>query len=492
MNLNFEYRNMDPLIANGIPAIGNRPADIPISTYLGGDVGDRANVRRKLVDFNTSYQINPNWNVRGAAAVTFDDIDFEQFFGGSLDETPGPTFGDFTNVPWFDKRRSKGENVTLDVSGRFRAAGVQHTLLTGTDYYQLDFSDRGFVNGWNPVDTMNIFHPVFRRSTAYGARELLKNTPPDWTSVGNTGWNGLYVQDQVKIGENVRLLLGGRYDWTRAEAGSITLEYADPGSTLNDVVRTTARQEKFSPEVGLLYQPASWLSLYGNYVSALGTWGTSNVIAVDSSGRPLPAQRSHSYEGGVKTDAFGGRINSTVAVFDITKTNVATRDLTSPDPNALRAVGEAHSSGLEVDVSGKLTERLRFIGSYAFTNAKFNKDNNGLQGNFIANVPKNSGSLWLREELFRGRLSVGGGAFLRGKRQGDNENTFQLPGYVTVDVYAATTLRVRRFRLMPQLNITNLLDKRYFINTNVYDAYPRLGIMPGQPFTVTGSIRWEL
>ncbi|MBV8708338.1 MAG: TonB-dependent receptor, partial [Acidobacteriaceae bacterium] len=84
MNLNFEYRNMDPLIANGIPAIGNRPADIPVSTYLGGDVGDRANVKRKLVDFNTSYQINPNWNVRGAAAVTFDDIDFEQFFGGSL------------------------------------------------------------------------------------------------------------------------------------------------------------------------------------------------------------------------------------------------------------------------------------------------------------------------------------------------------------------------------------------------------------------------
>jgi iron complex outermembrane receptor protein len=79
-----------------------------------------------------------------------------------------------------------------------------------------------------------------------------------------------------------------------------------------------------------------------------------------------------------------------------------------------------------------------------------------------------------------------------GETPGDNENTFQLPGYVTLDVYAATTLRVRRFHLMPQLNITNLLDKHHFINTNVYDAYPRLGIMPGQLFTVTGSIRWEL
>ena len=42
MNLNFEYRDMDPLIANGFPAIGRRPADIPITTYLGGDIGDHA------------------------------------------------------------------------------------------------------------------------------------------------------------------------------------------------------------------------------------------------------------------------------------------------------------------------------------------------------------------------------------------------------------------------------------------------------------------
>jgi outer membrane receptor for ferric coprogen and ferric-rhodotorulic acid len=45
----------------------------------------------------------------------------------------------------------------------------------------------------------------------------------------------------------------------------------------------------------------------------------------------------------------------------------AGRDLLSPNPNVLSAVGEAHSAGLEVDVSGKLTERLRLISSYAFT-----------------------------------------------------------------------------------------------------------------------------
>ena len=123
-------------------------------------------MRRKVTDGNLSYRLNDSWRVRSAVAVTYDDIDFSQFFGGSLDETPGPTFGDFTNVPWFDHRRSKGGNVFVDLTGHVRKAGVEHTLLVGTDYYSVDFSDRGFVNGWAPVDTMNIFHPVFGRSTA--------------------------------------------------------------------------------------------------------------------------------------------------------------------------------------------------------------------------------------------------------------------------------------------------------------------------------------
>jgi iron complex outermembrane receptor protein len=338
---------------------------------------------------------------------------------------------------------------------------------------------------------MNIFNPVFRRSTAYGAHAALAATPPDWTSVGTTKWNGLYAQDEISLLRNVHLLVGGRYDWTEAQAGSITLEYADPGSTLNDVVRTRASGSKFSPLVGLTYQPLSWLSFYGNYVSALGTWGTSNVIAVDVDGHPLPAQQSHSYEGGVKIETLGGRLRSTLAVFDLTKTHVATRDLSSPDPTALLAIGEAHSTGVEFDISGTLTPRLSVIGSYAYTDAKFSKDNNGFEDLLIANVPRHSGSLWLRSELIRQKLSAGAGVFARGRRQGDNENTFHLPGYATIDAFASYSFKFERGRLTPQVNFVNLLDKRYFLNTNVYDAYPRLGIMPGQPFTVVGSVRWE-
>jgi iron complex outermembrane receptor protein len=105
-------------------------------------------------------------------------------------------------------------------------------------------------------------------------------------------------------------------------------------------------------------------------------------------------------------------------------------------------------------------------------------------------VPRQSGSLWVKAKVLPD-LFVGGGAVLRGERQGDNQNSFQLPSYVAVDAFVSYAIRTGRSRIIPQINLTNLTDARYFINTNVYDSNPRAGIMPGQPRAIVGSIRWE-
>jgi iron complex outermembrane receptor protein len=115
-----------------------------------------------------------------------------------------------------------------------------------------------------------------------------------------------------------------------------------------------------------------------------------------------------------------------------------------------------------------------------------------LQGNTLANVPKNSGSIWAKYQLIPEQLSMGLGGNFRGTRQGDNQNTFVMPGYATMDTFIAYNFKfMGRSKLTTQLNVNNILDKRYFINSNVYDATPTLGIMPGQPLTVMGSIRLE-
>lgn len=88
-------------------------------------------------------------------------------------------------------------------------------------------------------------------------------------------------------------------------------------------------------------------------------------------------------------------------------------------------------------------------------------------------------------------LSLGAGVYLTGQRDGDNENTFELPGYGRMDAFAAYGWSVGGSRLTAQININNLLDKEYFKVTNVLDGNPRLGILPGDPLTVLGSLRLE-
>lgn len=489
-NINGEYRNYDPLLADGIPAIGRGPSSIPVTTWVG-DVGDRGNVTKKLVDLNASYRFNANWKIHASVVANWQTYDSGELSPTSLDETPGPTYGDLANSAWFVHAPSNGHNVAVDATGTLQTGRLAHALLIGTDYYHLNSSYSGFVNGFGPVDTINIFNPTYYRPTGFGSNATYSSTPPDWTSTGTQGWNGLYVQDQIKLSNAVQVLVGGRYDWARTSAGQVLLEYAPPGTTINDLSETTAHDTKFSPRLGLIYQPAPWLSLYGNFVQSLGAWGTEANIAVDINGHPLPPEESSSYEGGFKTEFLGGHLRSTVAAFNITKTNVATRDLSSPNPTALLAIGEAKSHGVEVDLGGDLTKQVSVIATYAFDAARFTKDNTGLHGNEIANVPRHSGSVWLKAQLLRQPLFVGGGAILRGERQGDNQNSFQLPGYVTVDAMASYTIRAGRSRLIPQINAINLTDARYFVNTNVYDSNPRTGIMPGQPRSILASIRLE-
>ena len=86
--------------------------------------------------------------------------------------------------------------------------------------------------------------------------------------------------------------------------------------------------------------------------------------------------------------------------------------------------------------------------------------------------------------MLRG-LNIGSGVFLIGKREGDNANSFELPGYVRWDALVGYRWRTSKTELSLQLNVNNILDKTY------YDASPAgaTNIYPGIPRTFLGSIK---
>lgn len=242
---------------------------------------------------------------------------------------------------------------------------------------------------------------------------------------------------------------------------------------------TGSTNRRFSPRVGILYQPWPWLSLYGNYVESLGANNGGRAVG----GKPFDPQTGEQYEAGVKTEFLDGQLSATLAYFHLTKKNSLTADLNNPGFSI--AIGEAQSEGVEFDLIGRVTDKLSLITTYAFTDARITKNNDGSVGRELPQVPDHSGSFWAKYELIPQKFELGAGIYLFGNRRG-NGGELELPGYGRVDAFAAYHHMVGRTRLTAQININNLLDKDHF-KTIAFGP----GALPGEPLTVLGSIRLE-
>ena len=93
----------------------------------------------------------------------------------------------------------------------------------------------------------------------------------------------------------------------------------------------------------------------------------------------------------MKFDLFGGRISSTLALYQVTRENIPSP---APDhPGFSIQIGEQRSRGVELDIAGEVLPGLRLIGSYAYTDAKITKSDPEREGNRLANVPEHTSSL---------------------------------------------------------------------------------------------------
>jgi iron complex outermembrane receptor protein len=466
----FEYKDEQLVDDYGIPAVGTRPARVPISRFLG-EPTDHVNQTTYLGDLTWSHSFGDGWKIRNGVVINATRSTLQ-------DTVPQSLQADDVTMDrgvWIANTDNDERTVFLEITKRFTPTEwLEHTVLVGGDYYAHDAKTAAFTNGFAPVDTINIVNPIYRTLDV----SSLKRQAKDFFIKVSDRWYGLYVQNQITIAKIVHLLLGVRHDWASATSGTSTTSY-------DDVPSDTVRDRAFSPRFGLLVQPWPVLSVYGNYVEGLGR---TNGRAAD--GSPFKPEDAKQYEAGMKVSLWKGALTGTLAFYQITKHNVLTSDVSTPDPFDSVAIGETRSRGIEIDIAGRLTRDLEILLTFAYTDARLTRDSNGNQGNRVANVPRNSGSLWARYRVTNA-LTLGGGLVGVGSKPGDNENTFVLPSYVTVDAFAAYAWKIGGARLTAQLNANNIFDKTYYKVTNTVDGVPRSNILPGAPFTVIGALRIE-
>ena len=145
---------------------------------------------------------------------------------------------------------------------------------------------------------------------------------------------GVYLQDQVTLLDNLKLLAGFRYDTIEQEVIN-NPTFFNPTSS-----ESTINEDAFTPRAGVVYQPIEALSLYGSYSTSF-----LPNSATTEEGELLEPERGEQFEIGARAELLEGRLTANLAFFDITKENVATTDPDNigssqwqPESNAVAAL----------------------------------------------------------------------------------------------------------------------------------------------------------
>jgi iron complex outermembrane recepter protein len=460
LNVSSEYIDVTRPADFGIPSANGKVVDVPRDRVIT-DPNDRVNNKSLFIGYRLDRQLDDNWQLSNAFRYTATEYGFDVV---SLPLSYDATTNTVGRV--FAAQDSQTRNYTFqtNVTGKLTTGDIKHTVLVGFDYVNRNSNIFSRVDATTrPLD---IFNPVYDPTKP----SKLSIPPFGGDEVTANNW-GFFLQDQVDLTKNLKLLAGARFDTLSLRTVNLPGESTVAGESN---ISATA----FTPRVGLLYKLGDNLSLYGSYSQSF----TPNT-ATTATGTPLDPQRGKGYDFGIKADLLDNKLFATLAYFDITKQNVPNTDPTNPLFSI--AIGEQRSKGLEFDLSGEIAPGLKLIGSYAYIDGKITADTDAVNvGKRLFGTPEHSASLWTTYELQSGDLQglgFGFGFNFIGARFGDNANTYTLDSYVTAD--AAIFYKRNDWRF--GLNFKNIGDVKY-IDSSFGNA--AAGNTFGAPFTVISSV----
>lgn len=446
----------------GVPADGNRPANLP-RTRQYNDSPDLSSMTSDSVLLDAQAKVAPNWTVKGrvvsmrAKTHEVDVWPYRENYGLAA-ETCDNSAGMNRLCRYYFYVRPEGhlklDQATVDLIGDVQIGGLQHKLLAEVDHYSTRKTGDLYFTQINSVD---VFSPLLGSAAPLDTSFPL---PVD----DHSKWTSLTLQDQVAFGGGWHGVLALRHDRTEALFSLV------PGTPSN-------KQSFTTPRVGVVWEFMPNQTLYAQYQDAIAANNGR-----DSNGVALEAERARQVEAGWKQVALDGRLNTTVAVYQLVKRH---RAYFFPD-GTVTAIGEARSRGLEVDMIGQLSAQLSLMASYTYLDAVVTKDPT-YKGTRLANTARNAGSVWGRW-MFDEQWAAGGGVFFQGQRQGDNANSFQLPGYARVDAMVSYGFKAGGSKGLVQFNLKNVFDKVHYSGSH---PLVKDWIQPGAPRTASVTLRLD-
>lgn len=443
VQLNYEHREFITPFDRGTAFVNGAPLAIPATRRLDEPFNNMWGTS-DLVQASVEHRLNQDWKLFAAYSYNTETFSANQLRITSVNAATGVETRSNDGTRGSLSNSSYG---TSYISGGFWLGDMRNEVLFGGDgQYRTIYRDNLIRQ---TTASFNFYNPVYG---LIGPGTTVSNS--DSAQTDKLGQWSLFFQDTLHLTERFAMVGGVRY-----------MDYDQiAGRGKPFVTNTNVSQDKVLPLGGAIFKLTDEISLYASYTESLKPNSTIAPIGVVIDSNVAP-EEGVSYETGVKFD-LNKRISGTLALYDLDKKNVQTTKTNSAGIVELHTVGRAHSRGVELDVTGRLTDSWALIGSYGYTDARVTaSEDQTLYGRKLQNVALNTASLYLVYDFgtaLPGQLRLGGGARYVGDRPGDSTNTFFLPSYVVADIFAAYETKYEQFPVIYQFNVKNLFDTVYY------------------------------
>jgi iron complex outermembrane recepter protein len=253
----------------------------------------------------------------------------------------------------------------------------------------------------------------------------------------------------VEASKRVKLIGGAR--WER-----ISVDTTLAGATAT----TSSSYDPVTGRLGVVLTATNNVNVYASYSRAIEP--VNQFILISPVQRSFSLSPGRQWEFGTKGTAWRGRIDTTLAYFDIEKSDILTSSIVA-GRILPQQIGRQIARGVELSLVVHPTAQLDISGDLALTHAAFTdftevigSSNISRDGNQPPNVPEN---VWnLRATHRVGQLSLTGSVRHVGTRFADTANLLAMDKYTTLD--AGASYRVDS-HLTIMFRARNLTDQLY-------------------------------
>ncbi|MBE3028016.1 TonB-dependent siderophore receptor [Janthinobacterium sp. GW458P] len=338
-------------------------------------------------------------------------------------------------------------SVDANVRGPFNAFGRQHELVLGMDYNEFQSTTDGRFDKNIQGKPVNLYRWNRMATPVFGDTFVTHDSTRRQASA--------YAASRFTLSERLKLIAGAkvlRYSENYiSDAPTVPFYSASPASD----------SSVFTPYGGLVYDIDGTHSAYASYSTIYQPQASQ-----DRYGKLLAPREGKTFEAGIKSGWFDGRLNTAAALYLIRQKNLAETDPghTLPGSNdpAFRTIKGADTKGIDLEATGALTPSWNVSASWSYSQTE-NNTGKAIQTTFPRHLVKLWTTYRLPGELHR--LTVGGGMNWQSRVYSDID-AWQINSTLHWEqkAYSVASLMARydvNDKLSATVNVANLFDKQY-------------------------------